>query len=302
MNVLNKLWHSKLLVKLMAAVLLTLPRFAMSEATIKMIHSDRVAHSEFAKQVGINQSTLRWPLTRCPKLVSAATKAILRTNIELVIICNALKNDGFQGDIEIIPAGNSQRQKIELAKGHADLIGHSLFGESLTSTTSPASSHFLQTQAVIQQGQFNVGIFTSPNQLVKVAKALRDNQLDTLTATTVSAWQLDVKTLQSLGLKSLHLLPHYQLLSANLARKRANFTLLSLGSSTGNKGLLQRVDGFKVSLNDERVFVVNKSRPDIYTALQNYIIYLRAQDDALTQAYRHAGFISDEYQQWKQIN
>ena len=292
----------KLLTTLMSTILLILPSYALSETNIRLIHNNKIAHSEFSKRVGINQTTLLWPIDRCPKLISDETKGILRTNIELVIICNALKRANYQGNIQIVPSGNNKRQHIELAKGNADLLGHSIFRKSLSQTNSPTVSSFLLTDPVIKQGQFILGIFTSSNQLEEVTKAFRENKLNTLTATTVSSWKIDVKTLQSMPIKSLHLLPRYELIAPNLERKRANFTLSPLEARTPGKRLLKRVDGYKASLADDRVFIFNKNNPKLYKALQDYIIFLRAQDDLLTKSFEHANFISDKYQSWKQIN
>ena len=101
--------YIKLLTTLMSTVLLIFPSYALSETNIRLIHNNKIAHSEFSKRVGINQTTLLWPIDRCPKLISDATKGILRTNIELVIICNALKRANFQGNIQIVPSGNNKR-------------------------------------------------------------------------------------------------------------------------------------------------------------------------------------------------
>ena len=302
MNVIIKFKHFKLLAMLIGAVLFTLPRYALSEINLRLLHKEKVAHSEFAKRVGINQLTLRWPIKRCPRLISDETKGILRTNIELVIICNALKRANFQGDIQFVPSGNNMRQNIELAKGNADLIGHSIFKESLSQTNSLITSSFLMTDPVIKQGQFILGIFTSSNQLQEVTQAFRENKLDTLIATTVNSWKIDVKTLKNMPIKSLHLLPKGALIAPNLERKRANFTLSALEARSPGKRILKRVDGYTASLDDERVFIFNKNSPKLYKALQDYIVYLRQQDDLLTKAFEHANFISDKYQSWQQIN
>ena len=298
MHTLIKPKHIKILIFLLGAVLLAFPQYALSETNIRLIHQEKITHGDFAKRVGINQETSLWPLNRCPRLFSEITKDISRHQIELVIICNALKREKFADNIQFVPGGNPQRQTIELAKGNGDLLGHSIFRESLSQTEQPTTSSFLLTDPVIKQDQFIVGIFTSANQLEEVSKAFRENELNTLIATTVSSWKIDVKTLQSMPIKSLHLLPSYTLIFPNLARKRANFTLFSLNE----KGQFSRVDGYKVALADDRVFIVNKNRPELYNALQSYIVYLREQDDLLTKAYEHAGFISDKYRNWKQIN
>lgn len=298
MNALIKLKHIKLLTILTGALLLTQPRYALSEINVRLMGKEKVARSDFAKRVGIDQTNLRWPLNRCPALFSAETKVISRQYMELVIICNAFKQANLAGNIHFVPGGNAQRQKIELAKGNADLLAHSIFKQSLSETIQPTASSFLLTDPVVKQGQFFLGIYTSANQLEDVSIALSDNKLNTLIGTTVTSWKITVKTLQEMPIKSLRLFSKEDLLVPNLQRKRANFTLYSLEK----KRILKRVNGYKVALSDERIFIVNKHKPELYEALQNYIVYLREQGDLLTKAYVHSGFISDKYQDWTLIN
>ncbi|EPJ53660.1 MAG: hypothetical protein OFPI_09780 [Osedax symbiont Rs2] len=302
MNTLKETDHIKLLTIILSAALLALHSYAFSETTIRLISKDKLIHSDFARRVGIDQTTLLWPIQRCPKLFSKETQGILRSSIELVIICNAFRRAGFTGQIQMIPSGNAQRQKIELAKANADLIAHSTFKQSLSHSIPPTASRFLLTDPVIKQGQFLLGIFTSANQLAAVSKAFRENTYSTLIAATLTSWKIDIKTLQEMKLKSLHLLPRYNLIAPNIEHKRANFTLAALDSNSPQKRRLKRVEGYKVALADERVFLVNKHQPLLFKALQDYIAHLRTQDDALTRAYRHANFISDKYQNWTLIN
>ena len=298
MNTLIEIDNIKRLTILLSAALFALHSYAFSDPTIRLISKDKFIHSEFARRVGIDQNNLLWPIERCPRLFSPETKGILRSSIELVIICNAFKRAGFTGPIQMVPSGNAQRQRIELAKANADLIAHSMFEHSLSQSVQPTVSGFLLTDPVIKQGQFVLGIFTSANQLEAVSKAFRENSYSTLVATTLSSWKIDIKTLQEMKVKSLHLLPSYNLIAPNLEHKRANFTLSALDSNSPKKRLLKRVEGFKVALADDRIFLVNKDQTQLYEALQDYIVHLRSQDDALSRAYRHANFITDKYQNW----
>ncbi|MCJ8299536.1 MAG: hypothetical protein MJK13_11465 [Pseudomonadales bacterium] len=282
----------------MGAVLFSLPRYALSEINVRLMGKEKIARSDFAKRVGIDQTNLRWPLNRCPALFSAETKGISREHMELVIICNAFKRANLTDNIQFVPSGNAQRQKIELAKGNADLLAHSIFKQSLSEAIQPTASSFLLTDPVIKQGQFFVGIYTSANQLEDVSKALSDNKLNTLIGTTLTSWKIAAKTLQEMPIESLRLLSKEDLIVPNLQRKRANFTLYSLDK----KRVLKRVNGYIVALSDERVFIVNKHKPELYEALQNYIVYLREQGDLLTEAYVHSDFISDKYKDWTLIN
>lgn len=279
-------------------MLLVFHPYVLSESNVMVIQNGKIAYSEFSQRVGINQETLLWPLKRCPQIISDETKGILRSKMELVIICNALKRAGFKGNIQIVLSGNSQRQKIELAKGKADLLGHSVFSGSFNQTSKPAASSFLLTEPVIKKGQYFVGVFTSANQLKEVTKAFQNNNHKSLVATTVSTWEIDVKTLREMKVKSLHLLPKHDLIPSNLKRKRANFTLASLEGKNTKKSQLKRINGYKVSLADERVFVVNKKSSYVFKALQEYLLYLRNEDDLLTKAYEHADVFSNKYHDW----
>ncbi|MCJ8340553.1 MAG: hypothetical protein MJK10_18975 [Pseudomonadales bacterium] len=95
-----------------------------------------------------------------------------RVGIESVLIWSALKNLGFKGQIEFIPAANSKRQKVELAKGNADFIGYTLFRVSVEGSQQFSAASFLITTPVIKVGQSIAGIFTTANQLEAISQAL----------------------------------------------------------------------------------------------------------------------------------
>ena len=113
-----------------------------------------------------------------------------RVGIESVLIWSALKNLGFKGQIEFIPAANSKRQKVELAKGNADFIGYTLFRVSVEGSQQFSAASYL----------------------------------------------------------------------------------------------------------------VNKQRPEIYKALQDYLDFLRTKDDLLSKAFIHANNISQQQLDWQSLN
>ncbi|MCJ8300434.1 MAG: hypothetical protein MJK13_16085, partial [Pseudomonadales bacterium] len=134
-----------------------------ADPIVKVIHNSAFTTSAFAKAVGINQVNFLWPIERCPELFSEVTK-VQRVGFESVLSWNALKNSGFKGQIQFIPAGNSKRQKVELAKGNADFIGHTLFCVSVEASQQFSAASFLITTPVIKAGQSIAGIFTIANQ------------------------------------------------------------------------------------------------------------------------------------------
>lgn len=82
---------------------------------------------------------------------------------------------------------------------------------------------------------------------------------------------------------------------------RADFTLSYLDrTETDHMGsLLVRVDGFRVSLSDDRVFVFSPENSSLHEALNAFVQKNRKGTlDRIKEAYRNSGFIVEDYDAW----
>lgn len=269
---------------------------------IRIVHFKTVLESDFAKSVSINQQDFTWPIANCPGIISSETKNSGRKNLELVLLCNAIKDSGYSDSIKFIVSGNGLRRKKDVGTGKGDVLGHTVFADSILKDDRFNPSDFKLSDAVLMQGQFNVGVFTSSANVAGVHDAMLAGKLNSLVGVTEKSWKVDLKTMGLLGLKKVSTLPDHQRIGGFIVKKRADFTFAALGVESVTWGkTLYRVPDVKVALAGERVFIVNHEKPELHSILQKYINKLRTDEDQLTKAYIHAGFIDEGYKDWHQL-
>ena len=155
--------------------------------------------------------------------------------------------------------------------------------------------------AVIDAGQFEKGIFTTP----EMAESMRIQSLDDLRqyrALMVGAWQVDKQTLLDMGLKDVILATKPTSLVPMLTAKRADFTILefdSLKNVAWSKGVVM-LEGVKVGLNATRSFPMSPTRPKLVQAINAYLTKIKTETPhLLKRAFESSGFIKTEYADWK---
>lgn len=266
---------------------------------LKTIVADDFSRREALARIGVNLEQANLLAQDCPPLMSVETRNVGRKAIELVLLCQAFIEADLNPVFNFITSGNSSRQKLDFLRKNADLVSHTFFRSSLDDPPYYRARSFLVTSSVIGKGQFEVGLFTTPARLAEVSAKLDQQQWRTLKGATVLSWKVDVSTMQALGLSEVFLLPGREAIWRNINHGRADFTFSALNRKVVNQGgELLRIDGYKVALLDERVFIVNKNRPDLYLALQRFIAKLET-NDGLAQVFEHAGVSNRHYRDWQ---
>ncbi len=223
-----------------------------------------------------------------------------RNLLELMIVCDVIKQAQLADQIALLPYPNPRRAIASLIQGNADAFGTSLFRSRMADYHTEV--HI--SAPLIAKGDFHVGLFTSPERAdvlaVEDLKGLR-----ALTGITVEHWMIDRITMESLNLRDLVTVGKPQSMPPMIAGRRADFTFLSLNSQQIDRlgGMLVRIDGMKVSLQDDRILAVSKKRTDVFDALQAYLKTNNASDNrSIYNAYVKAGIISDKYSDWIDIS
>jgi len=259
------------------------------------IHSN---YSNDILKIGFNKpgysSTLE--VENCPALNDPKLLNIQRITMDILVICNAIKEFGTSKKIVFLSYPNVARGAVSILSGKADVIGQTLFVDD----HKPISNNLLFTSPIIRSGEFEVGVFTTRNRLdILGLKTLEEFRKST--GTTVSSWETDKKMMRILGISKLNLVPNRGLIYKVIAAGRSDFTFSYLKEPIVTRigGELIRIPGVKVSFPQERAFLVSPKHPHLYTALQRFIAKLRGiTPDALRHAYIHAGFIAPEYKSW----
>jgi hypothetical protein len=155
------------------------------------------------------------------------------------------------------------------------------------------------SDAVIRNGEYIAGIYTSPkNAAVLAIKTLTD--LKKFTAVSTPKWRTDWATLSSLPLKKLLRNDEWLSMARMVDIGWVDFILMPFNSTkdqgfTMDKIALIPVKNVAIVLNDSRHFVISKKHSqgaEAFKAIDIGLAKLR-QQGAITKAYQQAGFFVD---------
>ena len=232
----------------------------------------------------------------CPPFDDDVFKGALRFEIEMALLCEAFTTADIADRLDFYPYPNIKRAVADIAAGRADIIGTTMF-------KAEADGDVLRSEPTLRLGEFQVALFTTPSRRqiknISTVKELRE-----LRGITVKHWMLDLKTLEGMGLKSIVKANNLTQIPKMIDRGRADFTLSYLDRATTDHmgGPLVRIDGFRASFQDERVFVVAKQRPEILKTINEFLSDSRNQpEDRVRAAHLKIGFISDKYDHWLEV-
>lgn len=227
-----------------------------------------------------------------------------RDVVEVVLIQQALSLGGLDSPIAFSPAPTYLRMLKELETGRTALTATSIWLSDL----SDDASVYRVSDAVIENGQFEAGLYTSEyNSTAHSASTL--SHVRRLTAVSNRYWTPDWATLSEMNLKNLRHIQDWKTMVRTVSFKRADF-LLAPFQPTKNMSL--RVDGMtlvpipniKVGLKGSRHFAISSKYPGaeiVYQALQKGLGILKTKG-VLERAYRESGFFNQNVQGWKRLN
>ena len=242
---------------------------------------------------GIDGSTTSLEVKDCLEFDHETLISALRFEMELTMICNVVRDADLADRFEFVPYPNLNRAVADLEAGKADFVGESVF-------RSEAGQVALASDTMIRIGDFEVGVFTTPNRL-DVLSTVTQEQLRMLSGITVRAWTIDVQTLYGMGLQAVQTARALASIPPMIESRRADFTLSYLDrTETDHMGsMLVRVDGFRVSFSDERVFIFSPGNTSLQEAMNSFIQTNRQNPvDRIQDAYKNSGFIVEGYEAW----
>jgi len=234
----------------------------------------------------------------CPDLDSEELKDIQRITMDIMVICNAVKSAGYVDIIRLVPYPNVARGLQLAINNKIDMVAQSLF-----ESDHQEDENLLFTSPIIRKGEFQVGVFSTKNRpdILELGENIDVTQLR---GVTVKSWKTDQAALNNIGAKQVNLLPTRNLIANFISSGRGDFTLSYLKEPIVTRigGELIRVSGVKVSFDASRSFILPARNPKLYNILQNYIQQQRQKSpDAIRQAYIHAGFITEDYDHWRDL-
>ena len=230
------------------------------------------------------------------QITNFSGKNIRRDVVDMILAQQALRLGGFEHKFSYAPGKVNFRNTKMLQNGRL-LIS---FDSYWLNDALPLADEVYISQAVIRNGEYVAGIYTSPkNTKALSVKSLQD--LKKLSAVSTPLWRTDWQTLQSLPIKKLVREDSWLSMARMVNIKWVDFLLMAF-NSTPDKSFtmdvvhLVPVKNIAVVLNDSRHFVISKAHPkgdEAIKAINEGISKLR-QKGAIKKAYQEAGFFVNE--------
>lgn len=225
-----------------------------------------------------------------------------RDVVEVVLIHQALARQDRKLRLGMSPMPTSQRLQTELRIGHAACSATTYWREDF-----PKPDGLLFSDAVLQDGEFEAGLYTTPgNARALAARQLADvQQLRILSNNT---WRVDWQTLEQLGVAHLQHVASWNLMPRMLQQGRADL-LLAPFQPTPDMAMLADgirlvpIPGLKVSMRGTRHFLVSATHalgPRLLDQLNAGLAWLR-QQGLVRRAYEQSGFFNAKVAGWTRL-
>lgn len=223
-----------------------------------------------------------------------------RDVVEVILLQQALQRGGLNQRVVLEALPNAARILREIESGHAICSGTSYWREDVPAD----SAHFLFSDALVEAGQFEAGLYTVPgNRQAMAARTLAD--VRQLRALSNRSWTVDWRTLEQLGVRQLQHVAQWPGMSKMVEADRADFLLAPFQASAdlslvvGTVRLVP-IPGIKVGLDGTRHFLVSRQHPRAAALLQHLNAGLASlrNKGVIRQAYVQSGFFNPRVAQW----
>jgi len=224
-----------------------------------------------------------------------------RGEVELALICMALRRGGFTDQINVTVVPNYSRALLSSKQGKTTMPAETVWDSEVDQNA------FYRSVPILEEGSIELGIYALPsNASIMKVKTLHD--LQRFTAVSSINWVKDWDTLIKMGIKTYDV-PKQELMFRTVAAHRVDFLLTKFSA---DPELEVYVDGvafiavpnIKVGLQGARSFVVSKEAPNskaVFECLQKGLHSLR-DEGTVYRAYVESGFINAKVKNWKRIH
>lgn len=226
-----------------------------------------------------------------------------RPVVDLVLELQALKAGGLDFDFELVRELTYELAKQSVIDGRADLTAETIWDSEIAENAAT----LLHTDPILKNGDFVKGIYVlATNE--KLLKLTSRADLAEATATVVSSWGLDVKTVESLSPKAIHKVATPELAYMAIKRGEADFVLDEFSSQPDlrvQRGgvTLVPVPGYTVAILGSRSWIVSKKTADADAVLKALVAGAKVLRDngTIQRAYTESGFFNPKVASWKPL-
>ena len=227
-----------------------------------------------------------------------------RDVIEVVLFQQALALGGFATKLKMRTVPSYARSLLELKTGAAVAAVNTLWRRDLVKLDESV----LISPALVREGEFEAGLYTSPNNVRALGAASLDD-VRQLSGVCNGQWVPDWDTMSNLELKQLVSAPNWEVMVRMTAGQRADFLMAPFQPTkdlrlTAYGATLTPIPGLKIRLPGSRHFCISASHPKgerVYRALVRGIEKMRKKN-LIRKAYTDCGFFNPRTQGWKVLN
>ncbi len=226
-----------------------------------------------------------------------------RDVVELVIMKQALKLGGFDGEIEFFFSPTDKKNLATVRDGVAIARGTSFWKEEL----EKEKDKFYTSYPLIKKGDFVAGFYYSKNN-EKIENNLTLDQLKKLSIVSSKDWIVDWDTLISLGFYNLYHVENWESM-VNMIKFGRIDLLLAPFQNTDNLSLeidgeiFLPIENIKIELLGVRTFVVSKVHPrgkEFLEALNRGLMEMDRRG-LLDKIYTQSGFYNEKVKDWNTV-
>jgi hypothetical protein len=226
-----------------------------------------------------------------------------RDVMELALLMREIRRQIPAAPTELVPIDSYQRALFELRSGRISALGTTVWQSDL----AELGGDILPSAALLQRGEFVVGLFAAPaNRKALAARTLP--AVRELSAVSNSDWSVDWATLHAIGLKQLTDVKTWRQMVMSVARQRADVLLAPFPA---HKGLLleaegvslQPLQGVALALQGSRHLAASRTQGGLAIADKVFpALAALAGSGGLQRAYRECGFINPRTSSWLVLN
>lgn len=225
-----------------------------------------------------------------------------REAAEMTLLIQALKLGGLEATIEFIPFTLSGHLRYIQRMQKEEFV---MMGEtSWLHDAEDLRKNFYITPPVIRQGEFVVGIYTSPKNKKALAAKNREDILK-LSIVSNANWREDIRLIKKLGFPKVYDTRSYSSMLRMVHAQRVDIMLSPFTANENfklyvNNSALIPIPNIKTSFIGSRHWIVSKNQKNgklVFQALVKGMQILR-KNGTFEKAYKEVGFISEKIETW----
>lgn len=244
----------------------------------------------------------------CPAIAGFSLDGASRLDAELLLLCNAFRASGAPVRLEFAAQPNYNRALAEAIAGRLDLPSQTVWSSEL----DRHAEALLRSAAVVQRGEWQVGLYTTENR-ADVLAVRSVEELQGLVGAAPRNWVEDWQALGTIGLKDILdvQVSDIDTILQMIHAGRADVTLRQFSPapdlgwhSSYSPARILPIPNFKVALGTSRHFALSRARPDaamLVRQLDAGIAELRRRG-AIAQVFRAIGLFEPRVAAWRVVN